>query len=194
MEHWNLPSCFNTTCAAYMWLLLPTVHLWNFCFVCLCNKNWISQFASQGQLSPSLGHILVILGMFVCYIWVISLVPRLSITANAVEGLVKLLCRMTSGGCREAWLTRRSTAVYRKCHGFHRPPDVILHRSFTHRISCDWRPGNEAMGDYTTLVSASLVPRLPRSGTRTLKLCRRKEPGIFSHMSSLKGRKGIERP
>ena len=27
---------------------------------------------------------------------------------------------------------------------------------------------------------ASLVPRLPRSGTRTLKLCRRGEPGIFS--------------
>ena len=28
------------------------------------------------------------------------------------------------------------------------------------------------------------VPRLPRSGTQTLKLCRRVEPGIFSHMRS----------
>ena len=32
-----------------------------------------------------------------------SLVPRPSITANAVEGLVKLLCRMMSGGRLEAW-------------------------------------------------------------------------------------------
>ena len=29
----------------------------------------------------------------------VSLVPRPSITANIVEGLVKLLHRMTSGGC-----------------------------------------------------------------------------------------------
>ena len=33
-----------------------------------------------------------------------SLVPRPSITANTVEGLVKLLRRMTSGGRLEAWL------------------------------------------------------------------------------------------
>ena len=32
-----------------------------------------------------------------------SLVPRPLITANVVEGLVKLLRRMTSGGCLEAW-------------------------------------------------------------------------------------------
>ena len=32
-----------------------------------------------------------------------SLVPRPSITANVVEGLVKLLHRMTSGGRLEAW-------------------------------------------------------------------------------------------
>ena len=32
-----------------------------------------------------------------------SLVPRPSITANAVEGLVKLLRRMTLGRCWEAW-------------------------------------------------------------------------------------------
>ena len=37
-----------------------------------------------------------------CY----SLVPRPSITANRVEGLVKLLCRMTSGGCLvDVWWT-----------------------------------------------------------------------------------------
>jgi len=32
----------------------------------------------------------------------------------------------------------------------------------------------------------SLVPRLPRSGTQTLKLCRRGEPGSFSHVRSAK--------
>ena len=32
------------------------------------------------------------------------------------------------------------------------------------------------------------------SGMWTLKLCRRREPGIFSHMSSAKGREGVERP
>ena len=32
----------------------------------------------------------------------------------------------------------------------------------------------------------SLVPRLPRSGTQTLKLYRRGEPGIFSHVRSAK--------
>ena len=63
-----------------------------------------------------------------------SLVPRPSITANALEGLVKLLRRLTSGGRWEAWLTRRaytSTAVYQKCHASQRPPDVSLRRSFT---------------------------------------------------------------
>ena len=39
----------------------------------------------------------------------------------------------------------------------------------------------------------SFVPRLPRSGTRTLKLCRRGEPGIFSHVRSAKGREEVER-
>ena len=36
-------------------------------------------------------------------------------------------------------------------------------------------------------VPPSLVPRIPRSGMWTLKLCR---PGIFSHISTIKGRKG----
>ena len=33
-----------------------------------------------------------------------------------------------------------------------------------------------------------LVPRVPRSETRTLKLCRCGDPGIFSDMNSVKGR------
>ena len=48
---------------------------------------------------------------------VASLIPRPSITANVVEGLVKLLLRMISGGRLKA-----STK---------RPPDIILCRSFT---------------------------------------------------------------
>ena len=63
-----------------------------------------------------------------------SLVPRPSITANAVEVLVKLLRRMTSGGHLEAWLTCHactSTAVHWKCHASRRPPDIILRRSVT---------------------------------------------------------------
>ena len=60
-----------------------------------------------------------------------SLVPRPSITANAVEGLVKLLHRMTSGGRLEAWLIVPSTTIHRKCHTSRCPPDVILLRSFT---------------------------------------------------------------
>ena len=34
----------------------------------------------------------------------VSLIPRPSITANVVEGLTKLLRRMTSGGHLEVWL------------------------------------------------------------------------------------------
>ena len=63
-----------------------------------------------------------------------SLVPRPSITANTVEGLVKLLRRMMSGRRWETWLIAwcvYNTAVHRKCHASQRPPDVILHRSFT---------------------------------------------------------------
>ena len=65
---------------------------------------------------------------------VVRLIPRPSITANAVEGLVKLLRRMTSGGRLEAWLMRHActnTAVHWKCHASRRPPDIILRRSFT---------------------------------------------------------------
>ena len=38
----------------------------------------------------------------------------------------------------------------------------------------------------------SLVPRLPHSGMRTLKLCRRGEPGIFSHVRSGKDRREVD--
>ena len=38
----------------------------------------------------------------------------------------------------------------------------------------------------------SLVPRLPRSGTRTLKLRRCGKPGIFSHVRSGKGRREVD--
>ena len=63
-----------------------------------------------------------------------SLVPRSSITANVVEGLVKLLHRMTSGGRLEAWLITlcmHNTAVHQKCIASRHPPDVILRGSFT---------------------------------------------------------------
>ena len=43
-----------------------------------------------------------------------------------------------------------------------------------------------------TLLKDSLVPRLPHSGTRTLKLCRRGEPGIFSHVRSGKDRREVD--
>ena len=42
-------------------------------------------------------------------------------------------------------------------------------------------------------ITCSLVPRLPCSGTRTLKLCRRGEPGIFCQVKSAKGREEVER-
>ena len=78
---------------------------------------------------------------------------------NAVEGLVKLLHRLTSGGRLEAWLIapcmHNCTAVHRKCHASRRPPDVILHRSFTRpsTVLGDRRPGNEAI---TCAVNAKL--------------------------------------
>ena len=63
------------------------------------------------------------------------------LSPNAVEGLVKLVRRMTSGGHLEAWLIApcmHNTAVHRKCHASRRPPDVILRTSFTmqafHRV------------------------------------------------------------
>ena len=38
----------------------------------------------------------------------------------------------------------------------------------------------------------SLIPRLPHSGTWTLKLCRLGKPGIFSHMRSGKDRREVD--
>ena len=40
--------------------------------------------------------------------------------------------------------------------------------------------------------NSSLVPRLPHSGTRTLKLCRRGEPGIFCHVKSVKDSRKVD--
>ena len=60
--------------------------------------------------------------------------PQLSFaygTINAVEGLVKLLRIMTSGGRLEAWLIVPCVHVHRKCHTSRHPPDVIIRRSFT---------------------------------------------------------------
>ena len=39
-----------------------------------------------------------------------------------------------------------------------------------------------------------LIPRLSCSGMQTLKLYRRSEPDIFSHVNSVKGREGVRRP
>ena len=58
--------------------------------------------------------------------------------------------------------------------------------------SLDQKPVCMALGYFFSLIKgSSLVPRLPRSGTQTMKLCRCGEPGIFSHVSSLKGRKNL---
>ena len=46
-----------------------------------------------------------------------------------------------------------------------------------------FRTRNEA-----EIYKSSLVPRIPRSGMRTLKLCRCGQLGIFSHVRSGKGR------
>ena len=45
---------------------------------------------------------------------------------------------------------------------------------------------------YESRIVRSLVPRLPRSGTRTLKLCRRGELGIFCHVESAKNRRKVD--
>ena len=52
---------------------------------------------------------------------------------------------------------------------------------------CEW--------DYNHLLIANhiLVPRLLCSEMRTLKLWRWREPGIFSHVSSIKGREAVGR-
>ena len=73
----------------------------------------------------------------------------LLLSPNAVEGLVKLVRRMTSGGRLEAWLIApcmHNTAVHWKCHASRCPPDVILRTSFTRTSTAlgDRRPGNEA--------------------------------------------------
>ena len=63
---------------------------------------------------------------------------RLSITANAVEGLVKLLRRMTSGGRTEVWLIAPCTAAHQKCHTMR----STLTRSTYHEINCYFQHKN----------------------------------------------------
>ena len=68
---------------------------------------------------------------------------------NAVEGLVKLLCRMTSGGRLEAWHFRWTAVLCMHGtinHTSRRPPDVSLRTSFIRPSTAlgDRRPGNKA--------------------------------------------------
>ena len=56
-------------------------------------------------------------------------------------------------------------------------------------FSCSLYPGLGTWLFISCPVSLSLIPRLLRSGTQTLKLCRRREPGIFPHVSTTKCRK-----
>ena len=81
----------------------------------------------------------------------ISLVPRPSITANVVEGPVKLLHRMTSAGCTEGWHFHwTAVLVHARCDTpclrmstWHHSTNVGVYQAL-HCISCDWRPGNKA--------------------------------------------------
>ena len=53
--------------------------------------------------------------------------------------------------------------------------------------------GKEPVSEITPLCTySSLVPRLPHSGMRTLKLCRRGEPGIFCHVKNTKDRRQVD--
>ena len=88
---------------------------------------------------------------------------------NSVEGLVKLLRRMTSSQV-DVWrrgLSHRaciSTAVYQKCHASRRPPDIILCRSFTSPSTA--LAVIEGLGTRlaeTAYNILSLVPRLSRN-------------------------------
>ena len=78
-----------------------------------------------------------------------SLVPRPS-TPNVLEGLVKLVCRMTSGGRLEMWHFRWTAVLCMHgaiSHASRHPPNVILRTSFTRPSTAlgDRRPGNEAI-------------------------------------------------
>ena len=94
---------------------------------------------------------------------------------NTVEGLVKLLHRMTSGGRLEVWLTCRactSTTVHQKCHASKRPPDVILRRSFT-------RPSTalaviKGLGTRLTECSLLVIYMVSRSHVILMKILRLK--------------------
>ena len=61
-----------------------------------------------------------------------SLIPRPTITASVVEGLVKLLRRMMSGECLVSWhFWRTAVHMHAWCvnHAYKRTSDVILCRN-----------------------------------------------------------------
>ena len=61
-----------------------------------------------------------------------SLVPRPSVTANVVEGLVILLHRLTSGRCWEAWLIVLCNTLAMQFTGSATPPNVYLTPFYVH--------------------------------------------------------------
>ena len=80
----------------------------------VCNRQPFMQQPTEKPLKVK--TLLLYYRLWYVMILQFSLFPRPSITANVMEGLVKLLSRMTSGGHLEAWLIVPSTVVYRKCH------------------------------------------------------------------------------
>ena len=106
--------------------------IWQISFHHLCQIKWY-QNTQEGVVS--LPDLILIL----C-----SLIPRPSITANAMEGLVKLLRRVMSGRRWEAWHFQW-TAVHRAishASQVHLTSFYVgVYQAF-HCVSCDWRPGN----------------------------------------------------
>ena len=60
-------------------------------------------------------------------------------------------------------------------------------------LSCRrwWRDIHVSLCRTQVHLNLSLVPRFPCSGMQTLKLCRWRQPGTFSYMSRIKGRKAL---
>ena len=117
---------------------------------CLPNSTFLSPCTPRWPTQHTVWHYAFSQGQVTCITlaaW-ISLVPRPS-TPNAVEGLVKLLCRMMSGGRLEAWhfwWTAMLCMHGAISHTSRCPPDIILRRSLTRPSTAlgDRRPGNDA--------------------------------------------------
>ena len=71
---------------------------------------------------------------------------------------------------------------------------VCQHYCNTSLVCSSFTLTNHCSDHVSHKVCCSLIPRLPCSGTRTLKLCRRGELGIFCHVKSAKGWESVERP